>query len=61
MALNLFLGRAARSVGAEGAFLVIGTVLLAIGSTYLSPAGPWFVCGGITFLIGLALASPRAR
>lgn len=48
-------------VGLEGFLIVLGTVLLAIGAGYLSPAGPWIVAGGVAFLIGLAIAVPRSR
>lgn len=55
-ALAVFLDRV---VGVEGAFLLLGTILLAVGSGFLTPAGPWFVIGGISLAIGLALAMPR--
>lgn len=48
-------------VGLEGFLLVLGTILLAIGAGYLSPAGPWIVAGGVAFLVGLAIAVPRTR
>ena len=48
-------------VGLEGAFLLAGTVLLAVASSYLSPAGPLVVVGGMCVLAGLALAIPARR
>ncbi len=46
-------------VGLEGAFLIAGTALLAVGAGYLDAAGPWFVVGGVLFLTGIALVIPR--
>ena len=46
-------------VGIEGAFLLIGTALLGVGAAYISPAGPFFVVGGMSVLAGIALALPR--
>ena len=51
----------ARAVGLEGAFLLGGTLLLAIGASYLTPAGPWFVSGAVALVVGIALAFPRSR
>ena len=48
----------AASIGAEGAFLIVGTALLAIGSGYLHPAGPWLVVGAVSLALGIALAVP---
>ena len=56
IALRAFL---ARTVGAEGAFLLLGTVTLAVGASWLHPAGPWLVVGGMSLLVGLALALPQ--
>lgn len=60
-ALQLHLRRFAASVGLEGTFLLVGTVLLAAGAAYLSPAGPWLVVGGVSLILGLALAVPVRR
>jgi hypothetical protein len=46
-------------VGLEGALLLAGTCALAVASTYVSPAGPWFVVGVICILAALGLAFPR--
>ena len=43
----------------EGAFLIAGTVLLAIGASYVSPIGPYLVVGAMCLLVGLLLAAPR--
>lgn len=48
----------ARVVGIEGAFLLVGTALLAAFASYLHPAGPLFVVGAMCVLAGLALAVP---
>jgi hypothetical protein len=57
-ALASLLARVAKALGPEGAFLLVGTVLLAVGAGVISPAGPWLVVGGVSLLIGLALAVP---
>lgn len=49
------------AVWPEGAFLLAGTVLVAVGATYISPAGPWLVVGVISLAIGIALALPTRR
>jgi hypothetical protein len=48
-------------VGAEGAFLCLGTGLLAYGSSYFHPAAPSIVIGIVALLIGIALAVPSKR
>lgn len=58
VALGALTGRIAGAIGIEGAFLSLGTGLIALGSSYLSPAGPLFVIGGMFALTGLALAIP---
>lgn len=42
--------------GLEGVLLVAGTVALAIGAGYISPAGPWLAVGAVAILLGLATA-----
>lgn len=60
-------GLIVNSVGLEGVLLLGGTIALAIGASYLSPAGPWLVVGGVGVLLGIATAiapapaSPPAR
>lgn len=49
----------ADAIGLEGAFLLIGTALLAVGTSYITPAGPWLVVGAVALALGLALAVPR--
>lgn len=61
IALAGLLTRIAGAVGLEGTFLIIGTALLAAGSSYLSPAGPLLVVGGICVLTAIALARPAGR
>lgn len=59
VALRDLTGKVTGAIGLEGTFLGAGTALLAVGSTYFTPAGPWFVVGAACFLAGLALALPR--
>lgn len=49
------------AVGLEGWFLVVGTLMVAVGASFISPAGPWLVVGGVALLLGLALAVPVRR
>ena len=52
----------ARAVDIEGAFLLVGGGLLAVGSSFLHPAGPWIVVGGLCLLIAVGLAlHPRGE
>ena len=51
----------AAGIGREGAFLIGGTIALAVGSTFLSPAGPWIVVGSVCLLAWYALAVPRSH
>jgi hypothetical protein len=53
--------RIARAIGLEGAFLVVGTVLLAIGSSFVNPIGPWLVLGVAALVVGFILARPAPR
>jgi membrane protein implicated in regulation of membrane protease activity len=47
-------------LGLEGFLLIAGTAALAVGASYLGPAGPWLVVGGVAVLLGLATAiAPR--
>lgn len=61
LALRELLARIASAVGIEGTFLAIGTALLAVASTTLSPVGPLVVVGSMCILAGLALALPQRR
>lgn len=49
------------AIGLEGAFLLVGTCCLAVASSYISAAGPWFVVGAMSLLAGVALALPVRR
>jgi hypothetical protein len=49
------------AIGLEGAFLAVGTALIAIASGYLSPAGPFFVVGTMCVLVGIVLTVPPRR
>ncbi|HKI95471.1 MAG TPA: hypothetical protein VJ992_09290 [Gemmatimonadales bacterium] len=51
----------ASAVGLEGAFLAAGAVLLAVGSYFVNPAGPFFVIGIICLLVAYALTVPQSR
>lgn len=59
VALYSLVARLAADIGAEGAFLAAGTALLAIGASYVSPAGPWLVIGVVCLGTGVALTVPR--
>jgi hypothetical protein len=61
VALRSLLSRIAAGVGLEGGFLALGGLLLAVGASFLSPAGPWLVLGGLCAFIGIALAVPRSK
>lgn len=62
VALRHLLATVANAIGLEGAFLLVGTALLAAGASYLHPAGPLLVVGAMCVLAGLALAVPtRSR
>ena len=58
VAVRSLLGRIAAGVGLEGGFLAVGGILLAVGASYLSPAGPWLVLGFLCVVIGIAVAVP---
>lgn len=60
-ALSALVLSIASAVGLEGAFLVAGTALLAVGASFFNPAAPYLVVGGMCVLIGLALARPAGR
>lgn len=59
VALRYHLLVLASAVGLEGAFLLIGTALLAAAASTVSPVGPLVVVGVMCVLAGLALAVPR--
>lgn len=61
VALRGLASRIASAVGIEGAFLLAGTVLLAIGSSYIVSFGPWIVAGSMCILAGISLAIPERR
>lgn len=48
-------------IGIEGGFLLAGTCSLAVASSYISAAGPWFVVGAVSLLAGIALALPNRK
>lgn len=60
-AIRVLASRLADTVGVEGAFLLAGTGALAVASSYISAAGPWFVVGAISLLAGVALALPNRK
>jgi len=61
VALRSLLARAADSVGLEGFFIVVGTGVLAYGSSFIVPFGPYLVVGVMCILAGIALAIPERR
>jgi hypothetical protein len=58
-ALAVLLDRLAKGVGLDGAFLLIATISIAVGSWFVSTILPWFVVGSIAFIVWLALTMPR--
>ena len=48
-------------VGLEGAFLLTGTVCLAVFAWSINPFGPWLVAGVMFTLAGVALAVPARK
>lgn len=56
MAIRALIAAVWRRLDVEGFLLLAGTILLAIGSSYLSPAGPYFVVGAICVVAALGLA-----
>jgi hypothetical protein len=61
VALRALVVAFAATVGPEGTFLVAGTCCLAVASSYISAAGPWFVVGAISLLVSIALALPTRK
>ncbi|HUW17423.1 MAG TPA: hypothetical protein VMW94_10125 [Actinomycetes bacterium] len=47
----------------ETLFILVGTVLLAAGASFISPAGPYIVTGAVALSVGVALtlAPQRSR
>lgn len=60
-ALRRLAGSVTNGIGIEGAFLFAGTCSLAVASSYISAAGPWFVVGAVSLLAGIALALPTRK
>lgn len=50
-----------KAIGLEDALLVVGTITLAVGGSFISPAGPWIVVGLVCLALGLAVAVQTAR
>lgn len=61
VAVRSLVGRILSSVGIEGAFLLVGTACLAVGSSYIAPYAPLLVVGFMAILAGVALALPERR
>jgi hypothetical protein len=61
VSLRRFALAIATAIGLEGAFLLAGTVLLAVAASYVAPAGPFVVVGVMCILAGIALAIPPRR
>ncbi len=61
LALRSLVLRVAGGIGLEGVFLIAGTCSLAVASSYISAAGPWFVVGAMSLLAGVALALPTRK
>lgn len=61
IAIRAYVLMLASSVGLEGLFLIVGTACLAVGASFISPAGPWFAVGVMATLAGLVLAVPPRK
>ena len=61
VALRDLLATLIGGVGLEGAFLLVGTVCLAVFAWSINPYGPWLVAGVMFTLAGIALAVPGRR
>lgn len=61
MSIRTLAARITGSVGLEGGFLLLGTGLLAYGSSFIQPFFPWIVTGFMCILAGIALAIPERR
>jgi hypothetical protein len=60
-ALRGHLATLARAIDIEGAFVITGTAVLAVGSGMIHPAAPFLVVGGVLLALGFALARPPRR
>jgi len=58
IALRSLIGRIAAAVGLEGAFLLVGTMLLAVAGSFIGPAVSLSIVGLVCVFTGLALAIP---
>lgn len=56
VSLIAVLAAGARLVGFEGLLVIVGTACLAVAAGFVHPAGPWAVIGGVTLLLGFAVA-----
>jgi hypothetical protein len=46
---------------ADLVLIAAGTVLLAFGASFISPAGPWFVSGAVLLGLGIAVLAHNVR
>lgn len=61
-AIGALVGRIMADVWPEGVLFGVATGLFAVGASFISPAGPWFVAGAMCLALGVALTlPPRAR
>lgn len=62
VATSQLLAAVSAAIGLDGAFLVAGTALVAVGSYFaVSSDAPWFVVGGMCLIVWLALTQPWRR
>jgi hypothetical protein len=61
VAVRSLVSAIAAGIGLEGAFLVAGTGLLAYGSSFVWPFGPYLVVGIMCIIAGISLAIPERR
>ena len=41
--------------------IAVGTAALAVGSSFISPAGPWLVVGAVCLAIGISVLAHNVR
>ena len=42
-------------------YLAFGTASVAVGASFISPAGPWFVVGAVLLAMGVAVLANQVR
>ena len=57
--LLVLLGRIVVVIWPETVLLAAGAILLAVGSSFISPAGPWLVIGATFIGLGIMATYPQ--